>query len=168
MRQEQEMEIQRVKREQENEAQHAKEEQVRLARIAQIRATTAAWQEFLADNRGKFKQIKLISDQHHSDYNCLRIRNTLWDFVSPNRRATELARQKAEVSTYHIRDTISDEFVAWLNADHVLERTDWKYADLQDMETEFSAGCLSPDQVWRANRYYEPNDGIAAIMPASL
>jgi hypothetical protein len=168
MRQEQEMEIQRVKREQEIAAQYAKEKQVRLARIEQIRATTAAWQEFLSGNRDRFKQIELINDQHFSDYNCLRIRNILWDFVSPNKRSAELARQKAEVSTYRIRDAISDEFIEWLNADHVLERTDWKYADLQHIETEFSAGCLSPDQVWRSNRYSEPIDRLAAIMPAQM
>jgi hypothetical protein len=168
IRQEQEMELQRAKHEQEIEAQHAKEEQVRLARIEQIRTTTAAWQDFLADNRGKFKQIELITDQHHSDYNCLRIRNTLWDFVSANGRRAELARQKAEASTYQIRDAISYEFVEWLNADHVFERTDWKYADLRHIETEFSAGCLSPDQVWRANRHYEPNDIVSLMMSESM
>ena len=168
MRQEQEMEIQRVQREQEIEARYAKEKQVRLARIEQIRATTAAWQEFLSGNRDRFKQIELISDQQSSDYNCLRIRNILWDFVSSNKRSAELARQKAEVSTYRIRDAISDEFIGWLNADHVLERTDWKYADLQHIETEFSAGCLSPDQVWRSNRYSQPIDRLAAIIPAQM
>src|SRR5262245_25962711 len=168
MRQEQDMEMQRVKRAQEIEVQDAKEKQVRLARIEQIRATTAAWQEFLSGNRDRFKQIELISDQQSSDYNCLRIRNILWDFVSPNKRSAELARQKAEVSTYRIRDAISDEFIEWLNADHVLERTDWKYADLQHIETEFSAVCLSPDHVSRSNRYSQPIDTLAAIIPAQM
>ena len=168
VRQEQEMAAQRVKHEKEIEAQHAKEEQVRLARIERIRAMTAAWQEFLTDNRAKFKQIELINDQRYGDYNCLRMRNTLWDFVSSKKPSTELARQKAEASTYQIRDAISDEFVEWLNADHVLDRTDWTYADLQNIETEFSAGCLSPDQVWRSNRYSGPTGIISFIMPPPI
>ncbi len=162
------MQIQRAKHEQEAEAQRAKEEQARLARIERIRAMTSAWQEFLTYNRVKFKQIDLTKDQHHGDYNCLRIRNTLWDFVSPNKRSTEIARQKAEVATYQIRDAISDEFVAWLNADRVLDRTNWNYADLQNIAIDFSAGCLSPGQIWRANRYYEPSDIISDIMPPPM
>jgi hypothetical protein len=168
IRQEQEIQIQRAKHEQEVEAQRAKEEQASLARIERIRAMTTAWEEFLTDNRAKFKQIDLIKDQHHGDYNCLRIRNTLWDFVSPAKRSTEIARQKAEASTYQIRDAISDGFVEWLNADHVLDRGDWNYSDLQNIATDFSAGCLSPDQIWRANRYYEPSDITLVIMPSPI
>jgi hypothetical protein len=167
IRQQQEAELQLLKHEKEIARQHANEEQVRLTRIERIRAITAAWQEFLTNNRGRFKYIELINDQYHNE-NCLRIRNTLWDFISPTKPRMEIARQMAEVATYQIRDAISDGFVEWLNADHVLNRADWRYADLQNMETEFSAGCLSPDQVWRTNRYYEPNDIGALIVPGPM
>jgi hypothetical protein len=166
--QQQETVLRRFKHDKEIARHHANEEQVRLEPMDRIHVMTEAWQEFLTNNRERYKYIELINDHRHSEYNCFRIRNTLWDFISPIKRGAEIARQMAEFATYQIRDTISDEFVEWLNADHVLNRTDWRYADLQNTETEFSAGCLSPDQVWRVGRYYEPNDMITLIVPGPM
>jgi hypothetical protein len=133
---------------QQEEAQRAKEAQAR-------RAEKAAWQEFLTANRAKFKQIELVKDSQHGDYNCLRIRQVKWDFVSVYAPETEkiAAEQKAEVSTYQVRDSISDDFVQWLRNNKVSDRADWKYEDLQNMPTDYKGfGCWSPKKVWRANR----------------
>jgi hypothetical protein len=141
---------QREMERQEEEAQRAKQAQAR-------RAEKAAWQEFLTANRAKFKQIELVRDSRDGDYNCLRIRQVIWDFVSVYAPETQriAAEQKAEVSTYQVRDSISDDFVQWLQNNKVSDRTDWKYDDLQNMATDFKVGrsCWSPNQVWRANRY---------------
>jgi hypothetical protein len=150
---EQGIEAQRAKQGHEVAALHAKQEQARMIRIERSRVVTAAWQEFLTANRAKFKEIELVKDSRYGDYNCLRMRNTLWDFASPYKRDTEIARQKAEVATYQARDSISDDFVRWLNSNRLLDRADWKYEDLQNMDTDFSVGCLSPEQAWRVNRY---------------
>jgi hypothetical protein len=155
---------QRVKHEQEVEAVHAKEEQARITRIEQRRAVTAAWQEFLTANKGRFKQIELVKDSLHGDYGCLRVRNMLWDFVSPYKRATEIARQKAEVSTYQVRDNISDDFVRWLNSHNLFDRANWTYDELQNMDTNFSVGCLSPERAWRWNRYQKPVGYISPVI----
>jgi hypothetical protein len=165
-KQEQEVEAaQRVRHEREADALHAKEEQARITRVEQRRAVTAAWQDFLTTNRARFKQIELVKDSRHGDYNCLRLRNMLWDFVAPYKRTTEAARQKADVSTYQVRDVISDDFVGWLNSRRIFDRADWTYDDLQTMDTNFSVGCLSPEQAWRVNRYQKPIGHMPPAIP---
>ena len=132
-----------------------KEAQIELTRVL-----AAAWQEFLTANRAKFKQIALVKDSQEGDYSCLQIRKDKWDFVSPYKSDTEIkaAEQKAEVSTYQVRDSIADELVQWLNNSKSSDKTDWKYDDLQNMDVDLPFRfrlnrCWSPKEVWRANRY---------------
>jgi hypothetical protein len=143
-KQEQEIEAQRVKQEQEVEELRQRHDEERKARIERRRAVTEACQAFWTANRARFKQIELVKDSQHGDYNCLRTRNMLWDFVAPYKRAAEVARQEAEDSTYQFRDAISDDFVRWLNSHSLLDRVDWTYDDLQTIDTNFSVGCLPP------------------------
>jgi hypothetical protein len=148
-KQEHEIEAQRVKQEQEVDQPRSRHDEERKARIEQRRAVTAAWQEFLATNRGMFKQIETVKDSRSGDYNCLRLRNMLWDFVAPYKRSTELARQKVEASTYQARDSIADDFVRWLNSHSLFDRADWAYDDLQNMETIFSVACSElASEIW--------------------
>jgi hypothetical protein len=157
---------QRVKQEQVVDELRPRHDDELKARIERTRAVTAAWQNFLTANRARFKQIELIKDSRTGDYDCLRMRNMLWHFVAPFKRSGEVARQKAEASTYLVRDSISDDFVRWLNSHSLFDRADWIYGDLQSMDTNFSIGCLSPEQAWRANRYQNPVGYISSVIVA--
>jgi hypothetical protein len=144
---------------QQQQAKRAQESQQKQAQIELTRILAPAWQQFLTANRATFKQIDLIKDSQNGDYSCLQIRNNKWDFVSPYKSDAEIraAEQKAEVSTYPVRDGIADEFVQWLNDNMLSGKTDWKYEDLQNMDQlEFhihNYSCWTPKVVWRANRY---------------
>ena len=117
-----------------------KEEQARLERL---RIEELAWQDFLAAARTKLPQIRVVKNSYGGDYVCLNIK---WS--------------EGEVSTYELRDNISDDFVRWLNDNRILDRRDWKYDDLQEFNhlTEPHLGCLSAVSMWRANRYQKRID----------
>jgi hypothetical protein len=55
-------------------------------------------------------------------------------------------------------DTVSDDFVSWLNSNKLLERVDWKYEEMKSLDAEYHFGCLSPKDIWRANRYQQRID----------
>ena len=165
-KQRQEYEQEQAKRTQDYQQKQAKlaleEELQRTKKAAQnelTRVLAAAWQQFLTANRATFKQIDLVKNSENGDYSCLQIRNNKWDFVSPYKSDAEIkaAEQKAEVSTYPVRDGIADEFARWLNDNKLSGKTDWKYEDLQNMDQrEFhihSYSCSTPKGAWRANRY---------------
>jgi len=147
-----------AKRAQEYAQKQAKEKLEKEAQIELTRVLAASWQEFLAANRTTFKQIYLIKDSDNGDYSCLDIRQRN-EFDSFNKSNDEIkaAEQKAEVSTYPVRDSVADAFLQWLNGNKLSGKIDWKYEDLQNMNSlEFhphNYSCSIPKDVWRANRY---------------
>jgi hypothetical protein len=121
----------------------ARLEREEQARIERLRIEAVAWQNFLSAARIKFSQIRVVKNSSGGDYVCLNIK---W--------------ADGEVSTYEMRDNISDDFVRWLNDNQISDRRDWKYDDLQDFNylTEPHFGCLSAVSMWRANRYQKRID----------
>jgi hypothetical protein len=99
-----------------------------------LHVEAAAWQDFLTAARTKFPQIAVVKNSHGGDYVCLRI-------------------ETGEVANYQVRDSISDDFVQWLNGNRLLDRRDWKYDDLKDFYDLSYVGCQQAKNIWRANRY---------------
>jgi hypothetical protein len=117
-------------------AQRALQEQNRLAIF---NAEMAAWIEFLDVARKEFSQIKVVKNTSGGDYLCID-RFSLFGF-------------QEDVSKYPIRDSIADAFVKWLNDKKLLNHENWDYAILQNYAYSYYTGCLSPKEIWRANRY---------------
>jgi outer membrane murein-binding lipoprotein Lpp len=144
--------------------QAAQEEAQRAKKEEYERAEQMTWQKFLTSVREKFPQIALVKNSYGGDYMCLRISRT------------------EEVSAYQVRDSISDDFVQWLNANfekpvadpwaafldtpippgfvpvqpqstnQPLKRRDWAYEDLKDFPAQPYVLCASAKDLWRANR----------------
>jgi hypothetical protein len=104
------------------------------AHYARLHVEAAAWQDFLTAARTKFPQIAVVKNSSGGDYACLRIAG-------------------AEVANYQARDSISDDFVLWLNSNGLLDRHDWKYHDIKDFYDLSYVGCWQAKNIWRANRY---------------
>ena len=117
-----------------------KQERERNAQIELVKTMRAAWQAYMTAARTKFTQIKVVKNSYGGDYVCLR-----------------LSRQE-ETSAYQVRDSISDDFVGWLNGNRLLGRVDWRYDELEAFDAQQYVNCLSPKDIWRANRYQQRID----------
>ncbi len=139
------------KREQQERQQQVENERLaKLQKVENEKLLIRSWEEFLAANRAKFRQIVIIKDSVSGDYPCLMAERDALELMRGNIGAFE-AKQMAEVASYPLKDTIADEFVKWLNEKNILNRYDWAYGNLKDIDT-FKYGCSSPKKVWRANR----------------
>lgn len=128
------------------------------------RALAAAWDSYLTASRSKFKQIDVIRDTVRGDYVCLRRVYGSLALAQPHSYLVDGPEKKAREQminawTYELQDRLADGFVQWLNRAKTLDRIDWRYDHLKQMTGETSitlddwTRCLSPNNVWRANRF---------------
>jgi len=147
-----------------------KEEAANQQRVNDVIAT---WQEYLISVKGKYRQIQIVQDQTHGDYVCLldhpktgdpieQVDEQLRLMLTNEQYRAMQSRQRAAFWNYKTQDNIADGFVGWLNSHSTAGKRDWSYGDLKGFEYGFYSyqsridiwnPCLSPKELWRANRY---------------